>query len=75
MCGCGQNEIALRHYAYPETSILPAMTAEQREWCIKEAEHAGEGSYPRNETENLSDEELAKAVLKAWWDYVRSNVL
>jgi hypothetical protein len=51
------------------------MTPEQRRWCIQEADSAGEGSWSEEELAKLNDQELARAVLQAWWDYVRSNCL
>lgn len=72
-CCCGINECALRNYAYSPEAPAP-MTPEQREWCIGEAVWAGEGSYPRSETEGLPDLELARTVLRAWQDYVRSQL-
>jgi hypothetical protein len=74
-CGhaCRENEAALRHLAY--YGFAEPMTPEQRAWCIDEADRAGEGTYRREDLEKLSDQELAKTVLQAWWDYVRSNCL
>ncbi|HQN17709.1 MAG TPA: hypothetical protein PKV86_01155 [Syntrophobacteraceae bacterium] len=71
--GCGQMERALRHYsAY---GYDKPMTSEEREWCIQEADRAGEGSYRREELERYNDQELATAVLRAWADYCRSQGL
>lgn len=70
-CVCGDEERVLR--AYSEGRYIETMTKEQREWCLDEADHAGEGSYPKKEAEGLSDAMLAKWVLQAWSDYVRSH--
>jgi hypothetical protein len=47
------------------------MTLEQRQWCIQEADSAGEGSWSEAELIKLNDQELANAVLRAWADYSR----
>lgn len=72
-CICGDDERVLRAYAYGGYNDEP-MTPEQREWCLEDADRAGEGSYPREEAEGLSDAELAKWTINAWNAYVRSNI-
>lgn len=71
-CACGDAERVLRAYLGGNMRL---MTLEEREWCLEEADHAGEGSYPRAEAEGFSDAELAARVIHAWSDYVRSNCL
>ncbi|MBU1249469.1 MAG: hypothetical protein KKB70_12265 [Proteobacteria bacterium] len=51
------------------------MTAGERQWCIDEADRAGEGAYPPKDTQGLDDKALAKTVLMAWADYVSCNCL
>lgn len=71
-CVCGDRERVLR--AFLGGAMRP-MTPAERQWCLEEADHAGEGAYPRAEAENYSDSALAERVLFAWADYVRSNCL
>ena len=71
--GCGHKEGAMRHYA--DYGYDKPMTSEEREWCIQEADRAGEGTYRREELEGYSDQGLAEAVLRAWADYCRSQGL
>jgi hypothetical protein len=73
-CVCGPDERVLRAYARDESG-LPPMTSEQREWCLEEADRAGEGAYPPEQAKNYSDKDLAHWVLNAWNDYVHSNCL
>jgi hypothetical protein len=49
------------------------MTAEEREWCVQEADWAGEGSYNKEELSAMTDKDLANSVLHAWLEYVRSH--
>lgn len=73
-CACGDGERALRHIVngtWPHGS----MTAEQRAWCVEEADSAGEGAYKLSELEALNDQDLARTVLDAWTDYCRSQGL
>lgn len=71
-CLCSPDECVLRHYAYK--GFAEPMTAEQRDWCIREANYFGEGPYSPEELKNYSDRDLATAVLGAWNDYVRSQL-
>jgi hypothetical protein len=71
-CRCGDEEKALRHFSGRTWPHGP-MTPEQRAWCIDEADRAGEGSFKREDLEQLTDRDLAADVLRAWTDYVRSN--
>lgn len=73
-CVCSPDERVIRAYIRGDAS-LPPMTAEEREWCLDEADRSGEGAYPREEAEGFTDQELAKRVLNAWNDYVRSNCM
>jgi len=74
LCVCGDEERALRRIAgedWPHGAMLPS----QREWCAREADSAGEGTYKYEELILLPDSELARMVLHAWAEYVRSNCL
>ncbi len=72
-CGCTREEMALRCYA---AAVPPRpMTAAERAWCIDEAVAAGEGTFTEAELSARDDGALARAVLAAWWDYVRCNGL
>jgi hypothetical protein len=70
-CVCNREEHALRRYSAGH-NIRP-MTPEEREWCVYEADRAGEGYYNEDELEKMSDKELAYAVLNAWKMYVDSH--
>lgn len=70
---CSANERMIRRIIAGDHT--EPLTEEQREWLIDEAEHAGEGSCPREEAFGLSDVELSKRTINAWADYVRSNCL
>jgi len=72
-CVCGNSERVIR--AYIGGYAPSPMTPEQREWCIREADHAGEGYYTRGELTALDDKKLAYCVLNAWDMYVKSNCL
>lgn len=70
-CICSHEERVLR--AYSDGHLFEPMTQEQREWCLDEADRAGEGSYPADEARGYDDAEHASRVLMAWNDYVKSN--
>ena len=72
LCFCLQDERALNRYAY-RTEPMPAMTAEQREWCIREAVDAGEGAIEEQTIRTYTDSDLAKEVIRAWVTYVNSQ--
>lgn len=74
-CGgvCDDKEIFVRYYALGPSTV--PMTAGERQWCIDEADRAGEGAYPPKDTQGLDDKALAKTVLMAWADYVSCNCL
>lgn len=72
-CICTHDERVLREYAYG--SSLSEMTLPQREWCIQEADSAGEGMYNESELSKMTDKELAGAVITAWNAYVQSNCI
>lgn len=72
-CVCTRDESTLRRYAAGET--LRAMTPDERQWCIDEADRAGEGFYKSAELSAMDDQELAGAVLNAWHMYVQSNCI
>lgn len=69
---CVGEEAALRHFIYqlPET---PAMSQEQRDWCLAEISCV-EGWDSRYHVEE-DDASLAKNVLYAWADYTRDKGL
>lgn len=71
-CYCTSTESALRRYASHPTSLRP-MTADEREWCVGEADRCAEGGYKKTELEAMSDSDLARAVLTAWHQYVQSH--
>jgi hypothetical protein len=73
-CMCGDEERVLRHYAYAPQD-LPAMTNEQRDWCISEADQSAEGALRREDLAKMPDRELADTVLRAWKDYAVSQGL
>jgi hypothetical protein len=68
-CVCSQRERVLRHYAF--YYLERKMSDEERQWCIEEADSAGEGYYSSGELSKMTDKELAYAVLKAWNMYVQ----
>lgn len=70
-CLCTFKEAMLHRYCSNE--ILRPMTAEEREWCVQEADWAGEGSYNKEELSAMTDKDLANSVLHAWLEYVRSH--
>lgn len=70
-CVCTRDESTLRRYAAGEA--LRPMRADEREWCIEEADRSGEGHYNRPELERMTDAQLGHAVLNAWSMYVQSN--
>lgn len=72
-CVCGIEERVIR--AYSEGRYAVPMTAEQREFCIWEADKCGEGMYSREELQGYSDQALASAVLDAWDAYCKSQGL
>lgn len=72
-CVCTREESTLRRYSAGET--LRPMTGDEREWCVDEADRAGEGYYNKAELSAMDDEALADAVLNAWNMYVQSNCL
>jgi hypothetical protein len=69
-CQCGPAERVLRAYIDAEPG-LPAMSREQREWCLSEIDSV-EG-YDRKEHESGTDSELARSVISAWMDYCRDK--
>ena len=71
-CMCGDQERVIRRIIRGDWPHGP-MTARQREWCVQEADSAGEGMFHRRGLELLSDIDLAQAVMEAWRNYVQSN--
>lgn len=72
-CVCTDEERILRFYSCGVITV--PMTTAQRDWCIQEADHAGEGEHSRATLEPLSDKDLARTVLSAWVNYCRSQGL
>lgn len=72
-CVCGHNERVLRSYVDHRRTV--PMTAEQREWCIEEADKCGEGMYSREQLEGYNDHDLAWTVIDAWHAYCQSQGL
>lgn len=71
-CVCPPAEMALRGWS-DRRDGMPAMTADQREWCLNEIGQV-EG-YQRAEYESCDDADLARGVLDAWTDYCRDKGL
>lgn len=70
-CVCGESEKALRGWL--NERIPTPMTAEQREWCLREIDSV-EG-FDRKDYYGTSDAVLAAGVLSAWQDYCRDKGL
>lgn len=70
-CRCGPQEIVIR--AYSSGATLRPMTPEERAWCAKEADQAGEGSCNAEQLMTLPDKELAQALLEAWKQYADTH--
>lgn len=70
-CCCGTTERVLR--AYTEKMLLPAMTTDQRNWCLNQIGQVEGRSM--SEYAFDTDVELASAVLDAWTDYARDKGL
>ena len=75
-CYCMRTEKILRWYAseFREFEMRP-MTDQEKEWCVKEAVYAGEGSYRAEDFDGADDRYYARHVLSAWNMYVKSNCL
>lgn len=70
---CTEAERFVRHYVHgPATS---KMSENEREFCVGEADHCGEGMFSADELRAMSDQELAKSVMTAWAAYVSSNCM
>ena len=70
-CICPHDEKCLRAYQHGQS--LPALTPQQREWCLVEIGSI-EG-WDRRDHEKDTDSELAGSVLSAWVDYCRDKGL
>ena len=70
-CLCLSDERVLRGYAYTKME-LPVMTAEQREWCVREVQDCEEGTT--EDFTKYDDRELARAVLLGWQHYVNNQM-
>jgi len=51
------------------------MDEHEREFCIGEADHCGEGMFSEDQLAAMNDQELAKSVMTAWSAYVSSNCM
>lgn len=71
-CVCPPAEKALRAWSAGQEG-MPAMTAEQRAYCLGEIGKV-EG-YSRVEHEDEPDAQLARTTLSAWVDYCRDKGL
>lgn len=71
ICVCSATEAALR--AYIATLPMPAMTPEQRTYCLDEI--ASVEGYDRKDYEACDDAALARGVLYAWMDFCRDKGL
>lgn len=71
-CVCPTEEKALRGWMRSDAA-MPAMTTEQREYCLQEIGRV-EG-YDRSEWEDSTDKDLARGVISAWTDYCRDKGL
>lgn len=68
---CSEVERFVRHFMTgPATR---SMTEEEREWCVLEADHCGEGMFSREELVPMGDKELARSVFNAWNQYANSH--
>lgn len=76
-CLCGDDERALRAWAYPSKLIMPPMTAEQRAWCLSQIRQAGDATdQPDDDSLTLwTDRDYASGALSAWVDYCRDKGL
>lgn len=72
-CICSDEERVIRAYATGRCTV--PMTPAQREHCHSEAYRAAEGALTRQELEDATDQELARALLGAWAGYCRSQGL
>lgn len=71
-CECPDAERALRAWT-GQSPLVPAMTPEQREWCLSEIDSV-EG-YRRSDYESDTDAHVARGVLDAWTDFCRDKGL
>ena len=69
-CACPRNERALRNISNRTWPHGP-MTAEQRAWCVAEANRAGD---KREDLERLTNRDLAVSVLQAWMGFAMETV-
>lgn len=68
---CSPTERFVRHYVHGP-AICP-MDEYEREFCVIDADHCGEGLFSYDELVAMDDQELAKSVMEAWRSYVSSN--
>ena len=72
MCLCGQVGGAEKCLRFVK-AVDGVLTAEQREWCLKEIDKV-EG-HTRKDFEGQPDRDVAGGVLDAWTDYCRDKGL
>lgn len=70
---CDQKEAVVRLYA--DGHGPRPLTAAERETLVSDADYCGEGFYNKEELEAMSDQDLARATLRAWSMYVQSNCM
>ena len=72
-CLCTRAERVVRAYAAGHS--MPAMSIEQREWCLRQIDTSGEGQYDLAACRKMSDRDLAETVLDSWRVYATSQGL
>ncbi len=70
-CRCGEEERILRYYI--SNGLSTPMTDIQRDWCVKEANWAGEGYFTEEELFLMDDVKLCRSVIEAWTMYANSQ--
>ena len=70
---CTDAERFVRHYVHGPVAC--PMDEHEREFCVGEADHCGEGMFSADELRAMDDQELAKSVMTAWSAYVSSNCM
>jgi hypothetical protein len=73
LCVCEDGERGLRMFM--DGCAPTPMTAEQREWCLREIDRGTEYGYERAAYETGEDRVLARAVIEVWVEYCRDKGL
>lgn len=68
---CSPTERFIRHYVHGP-AICP-MDEHERQFCVDDADHCGEGMFSSEELRAMDDQELAKSVMNTWRAYVAYN--